>query len=302
MTARYPRTLSNDSSRAVCLQLVGFDFVVDAALKPWLVEINGNPYLTVDHVDRMEEKLISSESTGMVKDMVSALGSREKSRPRYDIVKKRVMEAASMEGALKSSGQRLTSIAISYLANPACNTTSRYLGLFDAYPASRFSSTQQSPDIALLLPKQLPAAESIGTWRSAVQKLFLRAQTTRSSLIAVSLTGRTLCHTFRSPSCACFSLASRHVGPVPAEAGQRHADQTFEGQASQEHLHEPWRIPAHHVHLFGLGTGLHTLNCATYALVMHEPLLKHNDKFNQKDLNRACHINVCDSERFNQLL
>jgi hypothetical protein len=46
---------------ACCLlQLLGLDYLVDDAMHPWLLEVNGTPSLAVEHGDAPVEQLIHS--------------------------------------------------------------------------------------------------------------------------------------------------------------------------------------------------------------------------------------------------
>jgi hypothetical protein len=42
------------------LQLLGLDYLVDAELHPWLLEVNGTPSLAVQHGDPVVEQLIGA--------------------------------------------------------------------------------------------------------------------------------------------------------------------------------------------------------------------------------------------------
>ncbi len=49
------------------MQVVGLDFLIDADLHPWLLEVNGTPSLQVEHEDAAVEALIHTQKYGMVK-------------------------------------------------------------------------------------------------------------------------------------------------------------------------------------------------------------------------------------------
>lgn len=68
---------------------MALDFLVDQDLKPWLIEINGTQHLAVQSTHREEESVIEKEKMAMIRDMIAVLGSREKSKPRYDLIKHR---------------------------------------------------------------------------------------------------------------------------------------------------------------------------------------------------------------------
>lgn len=57
------------------VQVLAMDFLIDSSLKPWLLEVHGNPNMDVTHVAAQESRLISDEKTAMIKDMVSILVS-----------------------------------------------------------------------------------------------------------------------------------------------------------------------------------------------------------------------------------
>ena len=43
-----------------CYELFGFDILIDNKLKPWLIEINGPPQLTIDNVVTLPEEVQSN--------------------------------------------------------------------------------------------------------------------------------------------------------------------------------------------------------------------------------------------------
>jgi hypothetical protein len=50
----------------VVLQLLGLDYLVDDAMHPWLLEVNGTPSLAVEHGEAPVEQLIHSTKVGAV--------------------------------------------------------------------------------------------------------------------------------------------------------------------------------------------------------------------------------------------
>lgn len=50
-----------------CYELFGFDILIDSTLKPWLIEINGPPALSIDSDIDIKVKY------PLVRDMVNAL-------------------------------------------------------------------------------------------------------------------------------------------------------------------------------------------------------------------------------------
>lgn len=45
-------------------QLLGLDYLIDANLHPWLLEVNGTPSLAVEHEDKAVEQLIHTQKVG----------------------------------------------------------------------------------------------------------------------------------------------------------------------------------------------------------------------------------------------
>lgn len=56
-----------------CMELLGLDFLVDANLRPWLLEVNGTPSLAVEHSDPSTSAMIYEEKNTAVVDMVRML-------------------------------------------------------------------------------------------------------------------------------------------------------------------------------------------------------------------------------------
>jgi hypothetical protein len=46
------------------LQLLGLDYLVDDAMHPWLLEVNGTPSLAVEHGEAPVEQLMHSTKVG----------------------------------------------------------------------------------------------------------------------------------------------------------------------------------------------------------------------------------------------
>jgi hypothetical protein len=46
----------NPSKKVKCFQIIGLDMMFDHTLKPWLLEINGNPSLNMDHLVKKDNK------------------------------------------------------------------------------------------------------------------------------------------------------------------------------------------------------------------------------------------------------
>lgn len=64
-------------------ELLGLDYLVDGAMHPWLLEVNGTPSLAVEHGDAPVEQLIHSTKNAMVKDMVGILNCQQRFLARY---------------------------------------------------------------------------------------------------------------------------------------------------------------------------------------------------------------------------
>ncbi|EFJ42490.1 tubulin tyrosine ligase TtlE [Volvox carteri f. nagariensis] len=90
-------------------EVVGLDYLVDDQLHPWLLEVNGTPSLQVEHEDPRVEQLIHDQKYGMVQDLMSLLGMRERFKPRYAAIRaaaktKQQAAAAAAAAALASDG------------------------------------------------------------------------------------------------------------------------------------------------------------------------------------------------------
>jgi hypothetical protein len=48
----------NKHNRKFCFEILGYDFMIDKDLKPWLIEVNTNPYIGI-HNDSMKDILPS---------------------------------------------------------------------------------------------------------------------------------------------------------------------------------------------------------------------------------------------------
>jgi hypothetical protein len=57
-----------------CFQLFGLDFLVDAKMKPWLLEVNATPSMKVEHEEAAAEALIYAQKWPVVKDIFRLLG------------------------------------------------------------------------------------------------------------------------------------------------------------------------------------------------------------------------------------
>ncbi|GLC40289.1 Tubulin polyglutamylase ttll5 [Pleodorina starrii] len=63
-------------------ELFGLDYLVDTALRPWLLEVNATPSLAVQHSDPRVCGLIREQKEGMVADMVALLNLERRFRSR----------------------------------------------------------------------------------------------------------------------------------------------------------------------------------------------------------------------------
>eukprot|EP00198_Chlamydomonas_reinhardtii_P003616 XP_001692952.1 guanylate cyclase [Chlamydomonas reinhardtii] len=57
-----------------CFQFFGLDFLVDAAARPWLLEVNATPSMKVEHEDAGVAALIGAQKWPAVRDMVALVG------------------------------------------------------------------------------------------------------------------------------------------------------------------------------------------------------------------------------------
>lgn len=73
-----PRAQEVQASMALpprsCFQFFGLDFLLDAALKPWLLEANATPSMRVQHAEPALERLIHDQKWPVVRDMVAMMG------------------------------------------------------------------------------------------------------------------------------------------------------------------------------------------------------------------------------------
>ncbi|GLI61494.1 hypothetical protein VaNZ11_003822 [Volvox africanus] len=88
-------------------EVVGLDYLIDEDLHPWLLEVNGTPSLQVEHEDARVEQLIHDQKYGMVQDLMSLLGIRERFKPRY----------AALRAAAKAKQQAVSAAAAAVASN-----------------------------------------------------------------------------------------------------------------------------------------------------------------------------------------
>ncbi|KAJ9524612.1 hypothetical protein QJQ45_024202 [Haematococcus lacustris] len=83
-------------------ELLGLDYLVDTAMTPWLLEVNGTPSLAVDHGDAKVEQMIHTQKAGMVSDMFRLLGVSTRFKPRYDARRVAMRRARATAGTSAS--------------------------------------------------------------------------------------------------------------------------------------------------------------------------------------------------------
>ena len=73
LTQTVPGGVSCPYTSSNCYELFGFDIMIDSNLKPWLIEINGPPALSVDSDIDIKVKY------PLVRDMINTLYQTEQS-------------------------------------------------------------------------------------------------------------------------------------------------------------------------------------------------------------------------------
>jgi hypothetical protein len=64
-------------------ELVGLDFVVDSALRPWLLEVNSTPSLSAEHSDPATRRTIRETKSALVEGLANLLGAPSRFDARY---------------------------------------------------------------------------------------------------------------------------------------------------------------------------------------------------------------------------
>ncbi|KXZ53247.1 TTL5 protein [Gonium pectorale] len=111
-------------------ELVGLDYLIDADLHPWLLEVNGTPSLQVEHEDAQVEQLIHEQKFGMVQDLMTLLGIRDRFKPRY----------AALRAAAKAKQQAI-SAAVAAAAAAGSDTLAAAMASASAAAAAKPSAT-----------------------------------------------------------------------------------------------------------------------------------------------------------------
>lgn len=71
-----------------CFELYGFDILIDASLKPWILEVNGSPSMTANTTLDNELKLSVLDDTFTVQDMERILTGQEEQIGGFDLIYK----------------------------------------------------------------------------------------------------------------------------------------------------------------------------------------------------------------------
>ena len=75
MTWQVQKTMISDRH---CFEMYGYDILVDAALKPWLIEVNASPSISADTIHDYDLKF------GLLEDVYTVLDVEGKLRERDD--------------------------------------------------------------------------------------------------------------------------------------------------------------------------------------------------------------------------
>ena len=75
MTWQVQKTMISDRH---CFEMYGYDILVDAALKPWLIEVNASPSISADTIHDYDLKF------GLLEDVYTVLDVEGKLRERGD--------------------------------------------------------------------------------------------------------------------------------------------------------------------------------------------------------------------------
>ncbi|KRX04189.1 hypothetical protein PPERSA_11313 [Pseudocohnilembus persalinus] len=71
-----------------CFELYGFDILIDANLKPWILEVNGSPSMTANTTLDNELKLSVLDDTFTIQDMEKILTGQEEQIGGFDLIYK----------------------------------------------------------------------------------------------------------------------------------------------------------------------------------------------------------------------
>lgn len=82
---------------STCFELLGFDILIDANGKPWLIEVNSSPALSIDcRLDEIVKSKLVKDTVNLVGDNFNKVLEQTKStKPRPFINKKNLTKKAA---------------------------------------------------------------------------------------------------------------------------------------------------------------------------------------------------------------
>ena len=226
VTAAHRRIVSAGGQRGACFEMLGFDVLIDEALKPWLLEVNLSPSLSADAP--LDLKIKSC----MLADLFTLVGIRP-----YDRVAHRTREkherSARLERLMRgeptaSRSRRSASDALGSLGTSVSQGAVAWTGA-DAPPAASFGAAAREHAARRAVREMDEEEQRAGGWRrlfptaAGASYLPLFAHTRQGNVILVrELEARRK-----------KERASRAVAAVAAEVAAAAAARTSGGEADE---------------------------------------------------------------------
>lgn len=107
----------NQNSRKFCMELFGYDFILDQDMKPWLIEVNTNPCL--EESSTLLKILLPRMLDDALKLTVDQVFPPKKSKPVNPIAEPELQLVSEPGHGFKAEGADLSKAGLRYEGNPA---------------------------------------------------------------------------------------------------------------------------------------------------------------------------------------